>query len=203
MRGHLIESVHELKAEGKSEQEAIEIAIQRFGGEKEMRSIVGQLFKAQKTFAKWILIITIVSLIICETLLACSIIKDKKMGGVQNSTFDQIAKMVEGKEDLTPRLQTEIKSLVENKYGIKSVKITNSSNGEEVFGYENQIVAPKWLFSYHNNGIIGDKLSFTIEVQRFNDIVFIGLFAGIAIYWTLFTVWAIVNAYHHKRLNIG
>ena len=34
MKSHLIEAVHELKAEGKTEQEAIEIAINRFGGEK-------------------------------------------------------------------------------------------------------------------------------------------------------------------------
>ena len=41
MKGHLLEAVHELKKEGKSEQEAINIAIERFGGEKEMRSVVG------------------------------------------------------------------------------------------------------------------------------------------------------------------
>ena len=34
MKSHLIEAVHELKAKGKTEQEAIEIAINRFGGEK-------------------------------------------------------------------------------------------------------------------------------------------------------------------------
>lgn len=43
MKSHLLEAVHELKSEGKSEQEAIELAIERFGGEQEMRSIVGQL----------------------------------------------------------------------------------------------------------------------------------------------------------------
>lgn len=202
MKGHLLEAVYELKAAGMTEQEAIDIAIERFGEEQEMRSIIGKEFQTQKTFAKWILIIAIASLIICGTLLACAIIKEIKMGEVQNSTFNQLAKMVEGKENLTPRLHTEIKSLVKNKNGIKSVHITNSS-GKEVFYYEKVVLAPKWLYSYHNNGIISDKLSFTIEVQRFNDIVLYGLFSGIAMYWTLFTVWAIVNAYHHKRLNIG
>jgi cytochrome c-type biogenesis protein CcmH/NrfF len=64
MKSHLLEAVHELKTEGKSEQEAIEIAIERFGGEKEMRSVVGQLFKAQKTFAKWVLYVALTFLII-------------------------------------------------------------------------------------------------------------------------------------------
>ena len=48
MRNHLLETVHELKLEGKSENEAINIAIERFGGQEEMRSIVHQLFKDQK-----------------------------------------------------------------------------------------------------------------------------------------------------------
>ena len=64
MKSHLLEAVHELKAEGKSEQEAINIAIERFGGEKEMRSVVGQLFKAQKTFAKWVLYVAVTFLFI-------------------------------------------------------------------------------------------------------------------------------------------
>ena len=64
MKNHLLEAVHELKIEGKSEKEAIEIAIERFGGEKEMRSVVGQLFKAQKTFAKWMLYVALIFLII-------------------------------------------------------------------------------------------------------------------------------------------
>ncbi|WP_239457188.1 popeye domain-containing protein [Planococcus versutus] len=29
------------------------------------------------------------------------------------------------------------------------------------------------------------------------------LFSGLAVYATLFTMWATINAYHHKRLNIA
>src|SRR6476646_3039740 len=64
MKSHLLEAVHELKAEGKTEQEAIETAIERFGGEKEIRSVIGQLFKTQKTFAKRVLYIAIVFLVL-------------------------------------------------------------------------------------------------------------------------------------------
>src|SRR3954447_21355412 len=64
MKSHLLEAVHELKAEGKTEQEAIEIAIERFGGEKEMRSIVEQLFKVQKIFAKRVLYMAVAFLVL-------------------------------------------------------------------------------------------------------------------------------------------
>ena len=50
MKSHLLEAVHELKSEGKSEEEAINRALLKdIGGEKEVRSVVGQSFKAQKT----------------------------------------------------------------------------------------------------------------------------------------------------------
>ncbi|NER42985.1 hypothetical protein G3M54_21320 [Bacillus megaterium NBRC 15308 = ATCC 14581] len=48
MKNHLFESVQELKEGGKTEQQAITIAIQRFGEEKEMRAVIGQLFEIQK-----------------------------------------------------------------------------------------------------------------------------------------------------------
>ncbi|TQR30108.1 hypothetical protein C7Y47_16630 [Lysinibacillus sphaericus] len=204
MKSHLIEAVNELKAEGKSEQEAIEIAIQRFGGEKEMRSVVGQLFKTRKTFAKRVLITALAFLVICGILLGMAINKEQKMVSVENETFNQISKVLENNESLSPFLQEKIKSLVENKDNIKSVKITNLGNAqEEAFVYENEVVAPKWLYSYYDHGSSDDKWSLSMEIQRFNDFVIIDLLAGIAIYWIMFTIWATINAYHHKRLNIN
>ena len=52
-------------------------------------------------------------------------------------------------------------------------------------------------------GISDDNWEIKMGIKRFNDFVFISLFAGIAVYWTLFTIWAIINAYHHRRLNVG
>lgn len=37
MRSHLLEAVYELKKDGKSDQEAIKLSIERFGGEQEIR----------------------------------------------------------------------------------------------------------------------------------------------------------------------
>ncbi|MGE6686157.1 hypothetical protein ACQKEV_16330, partial [Paenisporosarcina sp. NPDC076907] len=36
-----------------------------------------------------------------------------------------------------------------------------------------------------------------------SDFAALILLVGVAIYWTLFSIWAIINAYHNKRLNIG
>ena len=52
MRSHLLEAVSELKVEGKSEKEAIDIAISRFGDEKQITKGLFTLFKTQNNVIK-------------------------------------------------------------------------------------------------------------------------------------------------------
>ena len=52
MRSHLLEAVSELKAEGKSEKEAVDIAISRFGDEKQITRGLFNLFKSQNNVIK-------------------------------------------------------------------------------------------------------------------------------------------------------
>lgn len=48
MKSHLLKAVYELKLAGKTEQEAIKMAIARFGGEKEIRIELGKWFNKRK-----------------------------------------------------------------------------------------------------------------------------------------------------------
>ena len=69
MKYHLLEAVHDLIREGKSERETVQIAIKRFGGETTMRYVIGQLFRKQKVFAKRMLYAAISFLVL--TLILC------------------------------------------------------------------------------------------------------------------------------------
>ncbi|GAB7386257.1 hypothetical protein BSNK01_00920 [Bacillaceae bacterium] len=52
--------------------------------------------------------------------------------------------------------------------------------------------------------IIGGSEWFVkMETKRLFAFIPFVFFVGVAVYTTLFTIWAIINAYHHKRLNIG
>lgn len=64
MRSHLLETVAELRSEGKTEQEAINIAIGRFGDEKQISKGLLSLFKEQNKVVKNLFRITAISLII-------------------------------------------------------------------------------------------------------------------------------------------
>lgn len=64
MRSHLIEAVEELKAEGKTEEEAIRIAINNFGGRNQMVRGLSEFFTVQKKFTNYILSLSVVFLVL-------------------------------------------------------------------------------------------------------------------------------------------
>ncbi|AND41424.1 permease prefix domain 1-containing protein [Cytobacillus oceanisediminis] len=217
MKSHLIEAVHELKSEGKSEQEAISIAIKRFGGEQEIRSIVGQLFKAQKTFAKWVLYLSMA--IILFTLSAFGFIwANEEENAHENSILaTQISEILNDRSNITEEMKKEISSLIKGTDQISKVEIYSVSNVDNVnlvfdyvrdtkpdYRYEQKVWNPKWLqadfFPYAN---WDNQWYIGMETRHAGSLMAIILFSGIAIYATLFTIWATINAYHHRRLNIG
>ncbi|MFI8685757.1 permease prefix domain 1-containing protein [Rossellomorea sp. NPDC077527] len=218
MKSHLIEAVHELKAEGMLEQEAVDMAIDRFGGEQEMRSIVGQLFKAQKTFAKWVLYLALAVLLFTISAFGYvwSIQEENALENAEIAT--QVAYVLENKTSLTDEMKMKINSLIEMTDQIASVEIYDVSsvkNNNIIFDYvrdakpdyrfEQKVWNPEWLqadfFPYGNGD--GKQWYIQMETRHIGDWLSIILFSGMAIYITLFTIWATINAYHHRRLNIG
>jgi hypothetical protein len=218
MKSHLIEAVHELKAEGMREQEAIDTAIERFGGEQEMRSIVVQLFKAQKSFAKWVLYLALSILLLTVSGFGYvwSIEEENALENAEIAT--QVAYVLENKSSITDEMKMKINSLIEMTDQIASVEIYDVSSVENtnmVFDYvrdakpdyrfEQKVWNPEWLqadfFPYGNGD--GKQWYVQMETRHTGDWLSIILFSGMAIYITLFTIWATINAYHHRRLNIG
>lgn len=215
MKNHLLEAVHELKTEGKSEQEAIEIAIDRFGGEKELRSIVGQLFRVQKTFAKWVLYLAITFLVISVIAVGFLRAAEEENANENSKVATNIFNIIENKTTISEDMEKEIAGLIKATDQISNVKIFNVKNVEDVFQYvekakpvyqyEREVWAPAWLqadfFPYGN----GDGKQWYVEMgtRYIGSLMTKILYSGIAIYWTLFSIWATINAYHHKRLNVG
>lgn len=216
MKSHLLEAVHELKEEGMNEKEAIAIAIDRFGGEQEVRSIVGNLFKAQKVFAKWVLYLAIAVLLLTVTAFGFVWSIEEKNAHENSNVGTQISEVLGDKNNITEEMKMEISSLIKGTDQISKVEIYNVSNvginnefgyvrdAKSDYRYEQQVWNPKWLqadfFPYGN----GDRRWYVeMETRHIGSLMAIILFPGIAIYLTLFTVWATVNAFHHRRLNIG
>lgn len=223
MRTHLIEAVYDLKQEGIIEEEAVKIAISRFGEEKEIRTILGEMFKAQQVFAKWILYLSLVFLVLFLSVFGWLWHNAEEQSSQISNVATEIATVLENKTTITPEMIMAIENSIKNTDFITTVKIFDVRGVKEgekpgdysnVFEYVekatpdykfNQAVwSPEWLkpafYSYGN----GDNQWYVSMEQRvFSKVMTIILFVGVTIYWTLFTIWATINAYHQKRLNIA
>ena len=96
-------------------------------------------------------------------------------------------------------------------FNVRDVKIESESyssifeyvkNAKPNFQYQRAVWAPEWLlvdfFPYGN----GDSEWYVdMETRHIGSFMTLVLFVGVAVYATLFTIWATVNAYHHRRLN--
>ncbi|MDJ0333451.1 permease prefix domain 1-containing protein [Planococcus sp. S3-L1] len=217
MKSHLLEAVHELKQEGKSEKEAIQLAIERFGGEQEMRSIVGQLFKAQRIFANWILYLAITVLLLSIVAFVLISAYENENASENSEVATAVHEVLRSQSSLTDSMKTEIAALIDGTDQISEIKIYNVSgvginsvfgyveNAKPEYQYSKSVWSPDWLlanfYPYGSGG--GNKWYVEMETRLIGSWMGIILFSGLAIYATLFTIWATINAYHHKRLNVA
>ncbi|WP_066058290.1 permease prefix domain 1-containing protein [Robertmurraya korlensis] len=220
MKNHLLEAVHELRTQGISEQEAIEIAINRFGGETEMRSVVRQLFKAQKVFAKSVLNIAVILLILSITVFGGIYVVEERNSSETSNVASDISSLLQGESTISADMDNEIQQLVQGTDQISNIKIYNvrevkrefkgnittyeyTKKASPTYEYERIVWAPGWLYNYGPYEIGDKEWYIAMEVKRLGSIVPLVALLGVTIYITLFTIWATINAYHHKRLNIG
>jgi hypothetical protein len=222
MKSHLIEAVYDLKSEGKTEQEAIEIAIKRFGGEDELRSIVSHLFQAQKLFAKWVLYISITFLALGFILFGVLLFISNNYIHEQSVVASEILNKLENEEVISQELKNEIKTMVEGTNAIPGIRIYNI-NGVKIDEPVTEIMKPIYEFKqevredqniffrtfnmgitlHMGNGDGKNQWFVDMSVRNYDNNAVLILFVGLAVYWALFSIWAIINAYHQKRLNIG
>jgi len=184
-----------------------------------MRAVIGQLFEIQKIFAKRVLYIAIVCLILTISMGSFLWEIDDSTAQGLSETSTLISKELENKDVMTFSMKRKIETLVENTNYISEVTIYNSKDIRSVsqnsgeyhwksrnpdFQYQRTIWAPKWLGVDSSTSGNGNEQWFVlIESRSFDQLQVIVIFMGGAIYWTLFTIWAIINAHHQKRLRIG
>lgn len=132
MRSHLIESVEDLKAEGKTEEEAISIALNRFGDEKQISRGLISLFKSNNKLISNLSRISFASLIIGIIALlglmwAEDVSETKQL--IIDQTVSQISRIV-ADGNLTEQKIDEIFSLVEENKEIEIFKFYKNSNSK-------------------------------------------------------------------------
>ncbi|SFE88036.1 hypothetical protein SAMN04487969_108194 [Paenibacillus algorifonticola] len=215
MCSHLMEAVHELKQEGKSEQEAVHLAIERFGGEAELQLVIGQLFQAQRIFAKRVLYTAIFFLV--ASLLTIFIIWVDELGNnnENRAIAERISDLLGTQSSITADQQEHIKQLAQSAGQIASIKVykldkVERDNGEYTsfnsegvipdYQYDTSVPIFEWMDYYYS---LDQEWFIHIKSRHFSGMFDAVLVGGLTAYIVLFTIWAIINAYHHRRLNTG
>lgn len=216
MKSHLIDSVYELQKQGKSETEAIDIAIKRFGGKNELQQALFQIFHKQKTFAQWLLRIGITTLILGVISFVLIVIYSNWTTRENSNISSEIAELLEKETILDNKTQSIIEETLSHsphitELNIYDLKEIDSGYAEywnvierstPTYHYEKTLSLPKWLLSeYGFAGNGDDTWCITYQYLIFDNLAWMILFISISIYGTLFTIWAIINAYHHHHLN--
>lgn len=118
MHSHLIEAVTDLKTEGKTEQEAIDIAINRFGDKKQISRGLSSLFETNNKLIKNLFKISVISLSIGLIVFLGLMWGETKQQNFKE-TVNDIAKIMTVGE-LSEQRENKIHSLVEETDEIES-----------------------------------------------------------------------------------
>ncbi|WP_203288506.1 permease prefix domain 1-containing protein [Metabacillus sp. cB07] len=106
MRSHLMESVQELKAEGHSEDAAVRIAIENFGGKQHIVKGLSEFFHVQKTFLRYLKTIAVLAFVLGCIFLVFSIMEQNEF----NNELKQMDFVGEDKE----RMMEDVYEVIQN-----------------------------------------------------------------------------------------
>ncbi|MGE6555931.1 permease prefix domain 1-containing protein [Exiguobacterium artemiae] len=199
-RQHLEEAVAELVFDGYSEQAAIKMAINRFGGEEQSEALIHELQLVQKLFAKRILLAGIIVMIV--SLLFGS-------GGFMARSMSDV--MERGiPYELGEKWQTTdaapLKTVVEEEWSVTGARIySTSTDGERMAleqRYEQHVPSAfrPFISSLASGSPDG---SWNVELDMIDTVV-IGLavaLLGLTAAHVLFAIWIIIQRYRTDRLS--
>jgi len=115
MKSHLIETVNELKKQGKTEKESLEIAFERFGDSRLISIGLFKLFNKQRKFIKFVLVSAIIFLFIGITSYIYMSQGDLKFQKEQKILTQGVLEIVGDNDKITEDNKLKIEELV-NKY---------------------------------------------------------------------------------------
>lgn len=130
MKSNIISSIQDLIKKGHSEEDALNIAIDRFGNIETIQNELNHFYKTKTVIGKSLLIMAIIALVIGTTFFACALYYDKHIQSVYYKTLlTPLTDKVGTKEKpITIQMEDTLKSIVDNNSFIEAgaLYITNA-----------------------------------------------------------------------------
>ncbi|MFD0710858.1 permease prefix domain 1-containing protein [Paenibacillus sp. GCM10027626] len=208
MRSHLLESVQELKGKGLSEREAVSLAIERFGNEHMLRKKVVEHFQASSIFAVNLLRVAIVFGVAALLIFGYITYDENRVHYERERVGQEVLAILTGGQEISEASKEDIAKIAQSFPRIKRLHISPiSANeaGSEGFTYNHPKPFKKILYMNATEGISAENGTWRVDVSyESNQTAWVNLLlASLVIYWVLFAVWGIIQAYRQRRLNAG
>lgn len=160
MKNHLLESVHELQAEGKSLQESIRIAIERFGEPAQINDELPKIIMvSRRRFSKLILVLSGIALVI--------------LVGLSLIISDNLAKQKKlNQAELTK--QTIIQELQQSQKSIQNYDMIFNQIGEIAGVYKDSGQLSKDLKARHNIDVI-NQIAEMNRIFKYHNVVLLAV----------------------------
>ena len=223
MKSNLISSITELIQQGKSEQDAYQIAIDRFGKVEHLEKELNSLYNIKKVFIKWLLLLAItIGIIGIGVLIFAEVINVGKINGVTSNDIKNIVLKNIGNEDnfITDNMKKELELKVNQSKNITALGITIGDQNVDklkrnyiyvyptntTYDYYGNIATVKGFFNksfsmgYKFKIPNTDKtMNIDINLTQINYVLYNVSYSLFLIYWVLFSVWASINIIYSRR----
>lgn len=214
MRSHLLQTVEELKNEGKTEEESIEIAISRFGERGQVENELSKVFKVQRKFAKILLIVSIVSLLLSAICyISYRITADMFALRIPESLRTAIEHKLEAEETISNEEVTQLITEYKKQFRYVGIyKEDNYSKTPDILYPSNfsvkEVENDKDTLTTYPTSTDGTiwKVQYGFDYNGFNLSIPIYLDYAVKIlfvaYWLLFAIWCVINAHYKNNLSL-
>lgn len=224
MRSHLTQTVQELSADGKSEQESIELAISRFGEKNQIQGELAKVFRIQKKFGNIMLAVALIFFVASVSFLfALRVTNNQFLKRTNDLAFEtQMITKAANTNDLKLLDETVKKMFVEVKKNqvayVTLVQLPdnfvsdsiNLSALPDINSEQIKYQYPEKVKEYVNYGgyYLSNNRYLVIGMKQYSGSNQYAIFQPIGvgfimIYWVLFGIWATVKAYHLRRSNVA
>jgi flagellar motor switch protein FliG len=198
MVSHLKDTVNDLRSNGKSEDEAVDIALKRFGDENLIANGLFGLYKAQRRISKKIfqfsLLFLVFGLIAVFGLITADYFENKNIEALKNQIFE-----VTDDQSSLPAIKKE-----------KIQLIINEANGEVSYLAlkNNNENAQEFIYGSERNGEIlkdastGWEIQYQLEEKYPYSLLFNLANTLLTIFVVLFVIKVAIDIYHKRNIKL-
>ncbi|MFS1511548.1 permease prefix domain 1-containing protein [Chengkuizengella sp. SCS-71B] len=208
MKSHLIEAVHELKEEGHTEQKAINIAIERFGEEHEVSSMILKLTQVKKKFEKKIML-SAISIVLLGTVLSVFFLLMDWNNAVERQNFaNDVFEKLGTQSEISEETEQYMTAFAESNISIYEMNVTyiKDDPSQEFFGPVNYSIKTGngiWFINYltttDGKDYRNEYWVVDIWMTKYAYLAIGILSVSLSIFLALFLIWAIIKRYRIKR----